>query len=103
MICDEPEQIDNMDTRTLILSILNEALRLDTDAIQKLFSYRVACNEDLANSPLPIVIGDYHPEGNPYTVSALGLLNGLFDPPICMIFDEEKKLVGFKTLEPSSE
>jgi hypothetical protein len=59
-----------------VIKILNEALESDREAITKLFTSRVECNEDLANHPT-IQVGDYHGNGK-HMVGILGLLNGLF-------------------------
>jgi len=58
-----------------IIELLNDALKIDKEAISKIFLNRVLCNEKLANHPTIQIsaINKYNS-----TVSALGILNGLF-------------------------
>lgn len=58
-------------TPSRVCELLNEALRLDPDAIDALFRHRVPCNESLAAHPSIQVTTEP-------TVGLLGLLNGLF-------------------------
>ena len=69
-------------TAQTIVDTLNEALEADREAINSLFSYRVLCNDALADHPT-IQVGAYNretleptPDG-PYTISILGIINGL--------------------------
>ena len=69
-------------TAHTIVKTLNEALEADRDAINSLFKHRVLCNSALADHPT-IQVGAYNretleptPDG-PYTISVLGLINGL--------------------------
>jgi hypothetical protein len=59
-----------------IVDLLNELLKIDHDAIYNLFmGSKVPCNEEMANHPT--VQCGIAPSGG-YTLSALGILNGLF-------------------------
>lgn len=79
-----------------VLTILNEALALDRTAVSKVFTFRQPCNEDLAYHPHVTVKLDE----TGYSVSALGLLNGVMDlvtsGVICAVWDEASGLItGF--------
>jgi len=57
------------------VDVLNEALSLDSEAINALIKARVKCNEDLSNHPsIQIGVND---DGS-YRVGLLGIINGLF-------------------------
>lgn len=60
------------------IDLLNEALRLDQEALSVLFSFRPKCNSDLASHPTI--------QCDPDSVSVLGLLNGL-----CGVFAEGRR------------
>jgi hypothetical protein len=55
---------------------LNFALAADPAAIRALLGFKVPCNEELAISP-GVFVDDGGQPPNPWTVSALGLLNGI--------------------------
>jgi hypothetical protein len=52
---------------------LNSFLRIDPNAINRLFSHRVSCNWRLANHPTVQVRGN----NRRYSVGVLGIINGL--------------------------
>ena len=54
-----------------IIEVLNEANKLDNEAISKLFQYRVLCNEELAAHPTIQV----DPDKN--LVGLMGIINGI--------------------------
>jgi hypothetical protein len=58
------------------INLLNEAFKMDPEAINKLVGSRVKCNKELADHPTIQVLG----EGDPmtFTVGLLGILNGIF-------------------------
>lgn len=58
------------------VEVLNRALKEDREAITRLFLHREPCNEALANDVTIQVRG--YPVGAQTSVSALGLINGLF-------------------------
>ena len=60
-----------------IVSFLNDLLLIDRKAIAVLLSVRVACEKGFAEHPTLQVNADDGKAGR-YTISALGLLNGLF-------------------------
>lgn len=64
-----------------IVGVLNEALQLDYEAtVQLVFGDHIPCNEALADhSTIQVrkLDEDMHPEGRPYGVRVMGLLNGL--------------------------
>lgn len=59
-----------------VVNLLNEAFKLDPEALEKLAFARVKCNEDLANHPTIVVY--QAAEGSRCEVGLLGILNGLF-------------------------
>lgn len=61
-----------------IADLMNEAFRLDPDAISELAETRVPCNQALADHPVIQVRADR--PGAPCRVGLLGLLNGLTQP-----------------------
>lgn len=66
------------------IETLNELLKLDPNAVEALFKYRVPCNKDLTNHPT-VQVKCYDPDKID-KVGLLGLLNGLFGT-----FDEGPK------------
>lgn len=56
-----------------LIEALNAALAVDRSAVDALFSFRVACNENLAQHPNIQVRQD----DTGYSVSMIGILNGL--------------------------
>lgn len=58
------------------IRVLNQALRDDPKAVNKLFNIRVRCNEKLAKHPTIQVKGS--PGRKKYTVGLLGIINGIF-------------------------
>jgi len=57
-----------------VISLLNDALKLDPKAITNLVGQRVVCNKKLAKHPT-VQVGVVD---NNYQVGLLGILNGLF-------------------------
>jgi len=55
------------------LTILNEGLRRDPDAMMKLVNARIDCNRDLAHHPA-LQVGVYQ---DSYKIGVLGVINGL--------------------------
>lgn len=80
-----------------VLDTLNSAFQCDPLAIHCLTSNRTPCNTDLANHPQVVVMQEKL-DGSFYSVSALGLLNGVMDalglPRIAAKW-EDGKLLGF--------
>jgi hypothetical protein len=62
-----------------IVDLLNNALLTDPVAIRALFSYKVPCNETMADHP-SIVCSDLSETDDRAALGVLGLLNGLFPP-----------------------
>ena len=85
-----------MITVNSICDILNQALDADPEGIEKLFKCRVSINEELAEHPTIQVGADY-------TLSVIGLINGLLGESkelICTTWDEdEEKLTGFNVVK----
>jgi len=80
--------------------VLNQALRADRAAIQRLWARRVACNKTLARHPT-IQVWGRGPDG-PYRLSWLGLLNGIFGidvrgggPVVAVIDDRTGRIQRF--------
>lgn len=78
-----------------VVTLLNEALGLDREAIDTLVGTRVLCNSALASHPTIQVMGSQMTGGpQPYRVGLLGVLNGLFGiddkgfGPIAAVFDD---------------
>lgn len=63
-----------------VIGLLNEIVRLDRLAVQKLVEARVQCNRELADHPSVQTLADpTEPhESHKYSVGVLGVLNGLF-------------------------
>lgn len=88
----EPMRLD------LTLCVLNEILRLDKEAANKLVTHRFECNQQLAEHPtIPVFT-----ENGVDKIGLLGVINGILkkeDPTgsgICAIIDTDtKKVVGF--------
>lgn len=69
----------NLVTHQHAVKILNEALKADPTAINKLFLSRVACNEELSQHKTIQVRGyESGSEPQPPNVGVLGLINGIF-------------------------
>lgn len=82
-----------------VISLLNDVVRCDQQAISKLFFNRVQCNDSLAeHATIRVVAGSTR-----YVVGALGLINGMFgvddngQGAIAMIRDNENILSFRKT------
>ncbi len=60
-----------------VIKILNEALKLDSGAINELINCRVRCNERLADHKT-IQVHRESFDSNIFTIGLLGILNGLF-------------------------
>lgn len=82
-----------------MIHFLNTALYLDPQAINALFSYRVPCNEAIADHPTIQVLQET-PESVPI-VGLMGLLNGAFGVDeedwgfIAMDIDDEGVITSF--------
>jgi len=92
------------------IEVLNEAFKLDARTIQWLINNRVPCNAELAGHPTIQVkaIQRRHIYGGEpvrYEIGLLGIINGLFGVNenesgyIAAEFDDDGKLIGFKSLE----
>ena len=57
-----------------VISLLNNALEKDPEAINNLVTTRIACNDILANHPT-IQVGKFD---NEYKVGIIGIFNGIF-------------------------
>lgn len=70
-------KLDRNPTRTVqqAVDLLNEALEIDREAIETLFSQRVAASKALGEHPTIQILT--HPGGE-RTLGVLGLLNGIF-------------------------
>jgi hypothetical protein len=85
-----------------IVDLLNEVIKLDSEAAQKLFNFRVPCNNEILNHPTIQVNGD---DPQKYTVSFLGILNGIFPLNskgygyLCIHIDDNGKIEKFSTTE----
>lgn len=85
-----------------VISLLNEAVATDAEAMQNLINQRVSCNKELAAHPTIQVMANK--EGTEYKVGIVGLLNGMFGTApdgygaIAAMFDDDKKLTGFKRI-----
>jgi hypothetical protein len=82
-----------------VCDLLNELLEKDYDCIHELISYRVKCNQAVADHPT-VQVQCFKPESKP-KVGLLGILNGLFGVRedlfgiICMEVDGTR-IVTFK-------
>lgn len=85
----------------LIVSVMNDAIGQDREAIEKLVAARVPCNEGLAQHPT-IQVGK-HKEAS--GVGLLGILNGIVGVDVdgwgCIAanFDDDGKLSHFELLK----
>lgn len=83
-----------------VVTLLNELVALDQDAMTALVENRVVCNEALANHPTVQVVGLLGDGDNNCMVGILGILNGIFgtDDEHCgaleAVFDGDR-LIGF--------
>jgi hypothetical protein len=81
------------------VALLNEAVTLDADAIDKLVKYRVPVKTGFADHPSIVIMEG---ENNEDVLGILGLLNGMFqdeDGCIAAVWNTEtNKLNGFKVL-----
>ncbi len=78
-----------------VVDALNEALKLDYEAVEDVMTYRAVCsNRALGDSRKFVIAND--PNGD-QTIGVLGLLNGSVDRPWYRIFTKWKEgdLVGF--------
>jgi len=82
------------------VDFLNELLKVDNQAINTLFSVRMACNKDLADHNT-VQVGVFPPDY--FQVGMIGILNGLFGKDefgwghICANYDNGN-IVGFSML-----
>lgn len=65
------------ETARLAVATLNEALEADPEAMVNLFNFRVGVNDKLVSHPT-IQVSNYRGKDKIYTMSVLGLINGLF-------------------------
>lgn len=79
------------------VKVLNEALKADPTAMNKLFFTRVACTEELSQHPTIQVRGyETGNEPQPPNVGVLGLINGIFGVNdrnygfVCMVLEDGK-------------
>ena len=78
-----------------IITMLNQVLLLDREAISKMYTIRYGCSTDLERHPKVLVRNDGHP-----TVSGLGVLNAIMDLVtgdefrIGVDFDRESNLIN---------
>ena len=62
-----------------VVDLLNEAAKLDPQAIRALVDTRVVCNQALADHPtIQVGPASEHDSGGPSVVGLLGILNGIF-------------------------
>lgn len=94
--------IDELIARRTI-SLMNDAIDCDREAVEKLVEARVECNDELAEHET-IQTGDYHEPGK-NSVGLLGILNGIVGVDeenwgcIAASYDSEtKKLIRFTLL-----
>jgi len=93
-----------MDLADRIITVLNECVALDREALHKLIETRVPCNRALADHPT-VQVSSGAP-GEFSTVGLLGILNGIVGVDsdgwgfIAASFDEEGKLVKFLRTPP---
>ena len=88
------------------IAVLNEMVRLDSEATRKLVEFRAPCNKQLADHPSIQVAG----EDTAPLVGVLGMLNGIFGThgveagkfegwgPIAAVFEDDGRLVRFERL-----
>ena len=88
--------VQQMVTTQTVLDVLADAFALDRDAVRRLFDYRVACNEKLAEHPKIVIQLMSHNN----MVGVLGLINGILgaagQPLVAAIYSQEGALIGFK-------
>ena|ERR1035437_6340051 len=89
------------------LKALNSAYDDDPSALHALICNRVPCNEKLANHPTVQVSVNEATLTPTFTVSVLGLLNGILRPSIGRIIspmlDDSGRLLGFTEYKNSHE
>ena len=69
--------------------LINEFIKLDPEAAQNLFNYRVPCNEAIQDHPSIKVSFEN-------TVGVLGLINGMLSEdygPICIEYEDDFKTI----------
>ena len=82
------------------VALLNEAVKLDPEAMHALVASRVPCNDEFADHPT-IQVLDLDRKGNKPVVGLLGILNGLFgirengQGYLAASVDDDGKLTGF--------
>jgi hypothetical protein len=73
-----------------MLDCLNEALKQDHKAVQKILEYRIPCSKDIADNK-DIVVQE-NKESKIFTLGALGIINGMLNaadlPKICVCWDD---------------
>lgn len=81
-----------------VVNLLNDALKVDPQAVTALINTRVQCNNELADHPT-IQVGLFDGE---YRVGLLGILNGIFGiaddgwGPIAVIIGADGIVTGFQ-------
>ena len=76
------QELDPIKAKSIVV-FLNSLLDIDGEAVTNLFSYRVPCNQELANHPTVQVLPPLTGTEDPPLVGMLGLLNGL-----CGVFNQ---------------
>ncbi len=84
------------------VKVLNEAYVADPAAIHALIANRVPCNRALANHPTIQVAANQVIDGESYTVSLIGIINGIAEEVtgerVAVMWSEENtpsKMLGF--------
>jgi hypothetical protein len=89
-----------MENLNKAVEAMNQALKDDPEAIQKLLDFRVPCNEKLANHPTVQVRQE---ADGTFSVGALGLLNGVLGESqgrlAITLPDEGEEIQGFIALD----
>lgn len=80
--------------REQVLNTLNDALKKDPEAINKLFLYRVPINEEIRDHPTIQV--RCSERATDCELGFIGLLNSFLEPNrICMVIEDDK-IVSFR-------
>jgi hypothetical protein len=83
----------------LLRNLLNEALKIDPLAVDNIITNRVICNKAMTDHPTIQVSKTF---GERYTISVLGILNGLSDGNQYLVakYDNDLgDLIGFEVAE----
>jgi len=90
------------------VDLLNEALKLDSVAVNSVCNVRCLCNLDLAKHET-IQVGQAGRNGQVFIVGIIGLLNGMFGKDqaglgaLCAIYDDNFKITSFKIFDPKTD